>query len=104
MTLTRNFSWRAWNSPSCAIRLSAKADAIRRCARGMGTARLNTLGGGGRGTLRKDRADKHLVSLDSGDTLRQGRALGDGKVVHLLVRCTCTRQHVSSDANVNECS
>ena len=46
---------------------------------------------------------QNLVSLDSGDTLRQGRALGDGKVVHQhLVECsgwvlcvsqlrTCTR-------------
>ena len=27
------------------------------------------------------------VSFDSGDVLRQGGALGDGKIVHLLVRC-----------------
>ena len=70
----------------------AKADASRGCARGMVKARLNALRRYSSGTLGQDnRADKHLVSLDSGETHRQGGALGDGKVVHLLVRCTCTR-------------
>jgi len=43
MTVMLSFSWRAWNSPSCAIGLSAKADASRGCARGMVRARLNAL-------------------------------------------------------------
>ena len=50
----------------------------------------------------KARLNAHLVSLDSGETHRQGGALGDGKVVHLLVRGA--HAHVSPDANVNECS
>ena len=31
---------------------------------------------------------QNLVSLDSGDALRQGCALGDGEVVHHLVGCS----------------
>ena len=31
---------------------------------------------------------QNLVSLDSGDALRQGGALGDGKVVRHLVGCS----------------
>ena len=30
----------------------------------------------------------NLVSFDSGNTFRQRGALGDGKIVHLLVRCS----------------
>ena len=50
-------------------------------------ARLNMLRGG-----QKRRSAvawcSNLVSFDSGDVLRQGGALGHGKVVHLLARCT----------------
>ena len=52
--------------------------------RGDGDSTTEYAQGGSSGTLWQDRADKHLVSLDSGDTLWQGGALGDGKVVHLL--------------------